>query len=84
MSLRILAEISPDAWAGPDGTMIITTGMITAVNSEALDREEQKYSACRATGLRCSIILPRKRNGSPVHDGDNNGYRVREKKTVGE
>ncbi|NLE34045.1 MAG: M48 family metalloprotease [Bacteroidales bacterium] len=35
LSLRILAEITPDAWVGPDGTMIITTGMITAVNSEA-------------------------------------------------
>ncbi len=34
MSLRIITDISPDAWVGPDGTMIITTGMITAVNSE--------------------------------------------------
>jgi len=34
MSLRIITELSPDAWVGPDGTMIITTGMITAVNSE--------------------------------------------------
>lgn len=34
MSLRILSDITPDAWVGPDGTMVITTGMITAVNSE--------------------------------------------------
>lgn len=34
MSLRIVTDLSPDAWVGPDGTMIITTGMITAVNSE--------------------------------------------------
>ncbi len=34
MSLRIITDLSPDAWVGPDGTMIITTGMITAVNSE--------------------------------------------------
>ncbi|MDX9728991.1 MAG: M48 family metalloprotease [Bacteroidales bacterium] len=34
ISLRILSDIVPDAWVGPDGTMIITTGMITAVNSE--------------------------------------------------
>lgn len=34
LSLRILSDIQPDAWVGPDGTMIITTGMITAVNSE--------------------------------------------------
>ena len=34
MSLRIIADLSPDIWVGPDGTMIITTGMITAVNSE--------------------------------------------------
>ncbi|MRR19267.1 hypothetical protein EG827_03655 [bacterium] len=34
LSLRILSDITPDAWVGPDGTMIITTGMITAVNSE--------------------------------------------------
>lgn len=35
LSLRILSDIVPDAWVGPDGTMVITTGMITAVNSEA-------------------------------------------------
>ncbi len=34
LSLRILSDIQPDAWVGPDGTMVITTGMITAVNSE--------------------------------------------------
>jgi len=34
MSLRIVTDLSPDAWVGPDGTMIITTGMIVAVNSE--------------------------------------------------
>ncbi|MFZ0472314.1 MAG: M48 family metalloprotease [Bacteroidales bacterium] len=34
MSLRIITDLTPDAWVGPDGTMIITTGMITAVNSE--------------------------------------------------
>lgn len=34
LSIRILSDIVPDAWVGPDGTMIITTGMITAVNSE--------------------------------------------------
>jgi hypothetical protein len=34
LSLRILSDITPDAWVGPDGTMIITTGMITALNSE--------------------------------------------------
>ncbi len=34
LSLRILSDITPDAWVGPDGTMVITTGMITAVNTE--------------------------------------------------
>lgn len=34
LSLRILADIIPDAWVGPDGTMIISTGMIAALNSE--------------------------------------------------
>lgn len=35
LSIRILSDIIPDAWVGPDGTMVITTGMITAVNCEA-------------------------------------------------
>lgn len=35
MSVRILTDIVPDAWVGPDGTLVLTTGMITAVNSEA-------------------------------------------------
>jgi Zn-dependent protease with chaperone function len=35
MSIRILTDIVPDAWVGPDGTLVISTGMITAVNSEA-------------------------------------------------
>ena len=34
LSLRILSDITPDSWVGPDGTMVITTGMITAMNSE--------------------------------------------------
>ncbi len=34
LSLRILSDITPDAWVGPEGTLIITTGMITALNSE--------------------------------------------------
>lgn len=34
LSLIILSDITPDAWVGPDGTMVITTGMITSVNSE--------------------------------------------------
>ena len=34
ISLRILSDIMPDAWMGPDGTLVITTGMITAVNCE--------------------------------------------------
>lgn len=34
MSFRIISDLSPDAWVGPDGTLILTTGMITAVNSE--------------------------------------------------
>ena len=34
LSLRILSDITPDAWVGPDGTMIISTGMIAALNSE--------------------------------------------------
>lgn len=65
LSLRILAEITPDAWVGPDGTMIITTGMITAVNSEAellalmaqevahfaLDHHLTRYETSRANGL---------------------------------
>ena len=34
LSLRILSNITPDAWVGPDGTMIISTGMISALNGE--------------------------------------------------
>lgn len=34
LSLRILSDIKPDAWIGPDGTLILTTGAITAVDSE--------------------------------------------------
>ena len=34
LSLKILSDITPDAWVGPDGTLVITTGMITAVHSE--------------------------------------------------
>ncbi len=34
ISLRIFSDIVPDAWVGPDGTLIITTGVITALGSE--------------------------------------------------
>ena len=65
LSLRILSDIVPDAWVGPDGTMVITTGMITAVNSEAelmalmaqevahfaLDHHLTNYSGYLALGI---------------------------------
>jgi len=62
VSLRILAEIAPDAWVGPDGTLVITTGMIAALDNEtemmalmaqevahfALDHHLSNYSAALA------------------------------------
>lgn len=65
LSLRILSDITPDAWVGPDGTMVITTGMITAVNSElelmalmaqevahfALDHHLTNYSSFLTLGI---------------------------------
>ncbi len=65
LSLRILSEITPDAWVGPDGTMIITTGMIAALNNEtemmalmaqkvahfALDHHLSNYSAALMSGI---------------------------------
>ncbi|MFZ2286131.1 MAG: M48 family metalloprotease [Bacteroidales bacterium] len=64
LSLLILSDITPDAWVGPDGTMVITTGMITALNSElelmalmaqevahfALDHHMTNYSNLLLTG----------------------------------
>jgi beta-barrel assembly-enhancing protease len=65
LSLRILSDITPDAWVGPDGTLVITTGMITAVNSElelmalmaqevahfALDHHLTNYSSFLTIGM---------------------------------
>ena len=65
VSLRILAEIAPDAWVGPDGTLVITTGMIAALDNEtemmalmaqevahfALDHHLSNYSAALALGI---------------------------------
>ena len=34
LSLRIISSLVPDAWVGPDGTMILSTAVLTAVNSE--------------------------------------------------
>jgi hypothetical protein len=65
ISLRILSDITPDAWVGPDGTMVITTGMITAVNSDlelmalmaqeiahfALDHHLTNYSSLLTAGM---------------------------------
>lgn len=65
LSLRILSDITPDAWVGPDGTMVITTGMITAVQSEvelmalmaqevahfALDHHLTNFNSTLASGL---------------------------------
>lgn len=65
LSLRILSDITPDAWVGPDGTMIISTGMIAALNSEdelmalmaqevahfALDHHLASYSSTLNTGV---------------------------------
>ncbi len=34
ISLRIFSDVVPDAWIGPEGTLIITTGLLTALNSE--------------------------------------------------
>ena len=65
VSLRILAEIAPDAWVGPDGTLVITTGMIAALDNKtemmalmaqevahfALDHHLSNYSAALALGI---------------------------------
>jgi hypothetical protein len=65
LSLRILSDLTPDAWVGPEGTMIITTGMISALNSEdelmalmaqevahfALDHHLANYSSMVNTGI---------------------------------
>lgn len=65
LSLRILSEITPDAWVGPDGTLVITTGMIAALNNEtemmalmaqevahfALDHPLSNYSAALLSGI---------------------------------
>lgn len=65
LSLRLLSDITPDAWVGPDGTMVITTGMITAVNSElelmalmaqevahfALDHHMTNYNSYLTAGM---------------------------------
>jgi Zn-dependent protease with chaperone function len=65
LSLRILSDITPDAWVGPDGTMIISTGMIAALNSEeelmalmaqevahfALDHHLANYRSTLNTGV---------------------------------
>lgn len=65
LSLRISADITPDAWVGPDGTMIISTGMIAALNSEdelmalmaqevahfALDHHFVNYSNALVAGI---------------------------------
>ena len=62
VSLRIVSEIAPDAWVGPDGTLVITTGMIAALDNEtemmalmaqevahfALDHHLSNYSAALA------------------------------------
>jgi Zn-dependent protease with chaperone function len=34
LSIRIISDIVPDAWTGPDGTLVLTTAMLTIVNSE--------------------------------------------------
>lgn len=69
LSLRILSDITPDAWVGPDGTMVITTGMITAVNSElelmalmaqevahyALDHHLTNFSSLLTVGIQPAL-----------------------------
>lgn len=65
LSLRLLSDLTPDAWVGPDGTMIITTGMITALNNEeemmalmaqevahfALDHPLSNFMTAQAAGI---------------------------------
>ena len=34
LSIRIISDIMPDAWVGPDGTLVLSTAMLTVVNSE--------------------------------------------------
>lgn len=69
LSLKILSDITPDAWVGPDGTMVITTGMITAVNSDvelmalmaqevahfALDHHLNNFNSTLANGLEVQL-----------------------------
>ncbi|MCU0378392.1 MAG: M48 family metalloprotease [Bacteroidales bacterium] len=61
LSLRIISDIIPDAWVGPDGTMILTTGLITVVNSEeellALMAQEVAHFALDHHMLNYSTIL---------------------------
>ncbi len=65
LSLRVLSDITPDTWIGPDGTLIITTGMISALNDEdemmalmahevahfALDHHLANYKNSMAAGI---------------------------------
>lgn len=64
LSLRIVSDLVPDAWVGPDGTMILTTALLTVVNSEdellalmaqevahfALDHHMQNYNTIVING----------------------------------
>ena len=65
LSLRILSEIAPDAWVGPDGTLVITTGLIAALDNEtemmalmaqevahfALDHHLSNYTSTVTSGI---------------------------------
>lgn len=90
MSLRIITDLSPDAWVGPDGTMIITTGMITAVNSEdelmalmaqevahfALDHYMNNYDSLVANLTELDLYLPLVIKYNPVQEKQSDGCAV--------
>lgn len=95
MSLRIITDLTPDAWVGPDGTMIITTGMITVVNSEdelmalmaqevahfALDHYMNNYDSLAARYAETNLSLVIKYN--PFQEKQADGYAVSVLKILG-
>ena len=85
VSLRILAEIAPDAWVGPDGTLVITTGMIAALDNEtemmalmaqevahfALDHHLSNYSAALALEINPALGNLIRNNRQQEMEADN-------------
>ena len=85
VSLRIVSEIAPDAWVGPDGTLVITTGMIAALDNEtemmalmaqevahfALDHHLSNYSAALALEINPALGNLIRNNRQQEMEADN-------------